>query len=146
VHAKVCVIDDWLLRVGNCNIKSCSMGFDTECDVAVVAQDAATRRSVAGVRNALVAEHLSASPDGLAREIERRGSMVQAMDALNSPGGRGLRRVAPKDQNALADMVAQSKLFDPRFDDDARAHKGVTSRHVVIDLGLAVAGYLLWRM
>ncbi len=146
VHAKVCVIDDWLLRVGSSNINSRSMGFDTECDVAVVAHDSATRRAIAGVRNVLMAEHLGASPDGLAREIERRGSMVQAMDALNTPGGRGLRRVARKDQNALADMVAQSKVFDPRYDDDARARKGVTSRHVVIGLGLAVAGYLLWRM
>ena len=35
VHAKIMVIDDRLLRVGSSNLNNRSMGFDTECDLAV---------------------------------------------------------------------------------------------------------------
>ena len=146
VHAKVCVIDDWLLRVGSSNINSRSMAFDTECDVAVIGEDAETRRIIAEVRDQLAAEHLGTSPARLSREASRLGGLIPAMDALNRPGGRGLRRIAPKEENLLADMVAQSKIFDPRYDEDAVARRGVTSRHLAIGFGLAVAGYLLWRM
>ena len=146
VHAKVCVIDDWLLRVGSSNINSRSMAFDTECDVAVIGEDDATRQAIAGVRNGLVAEHLGASPEILARAVETRGSLVRTMDALNPPRGRGLRRLEKRGENPLADLVAQSKIFDPRYDENAMARRGVTSRHLVLGLGLAVAGYLLWQL
>ena len=42
--------------------------------------------------------------------------------------------------------VAQSRVFDPRYDEDAVARRGVTSRHIAIGVGLAVAAYLLWRL
>ena len=146
VHAKVCVIDDWLLRVGSSNINSRSMAFDTECDVAMIGENAATRRIIAGVRNRLAAEHLGVSPELLAQECARLGSLVPAMDALNRQRGRGLRRLEPKEENLLADIVAQSRVFDPRYDEDAVARRGVTSRHIAIGVGLAVAAYLLWRL
>ena len=37
VHAKVLTIDDRLLRVGSSNLNNRSMGFDTECDLAIEA-------------------------------------------------------------------------------------------------------------
>ena len=110
------------------------------------ALDDATRQAIAGVRNGLVAEHLGASPEILARAVETRGSLVRTMDALNPPRGRGLRRLEKRGENPLADLVAQSKIFDPRYDENAVARRGVTSRHLVLGLGLAVAGYLLWQL
>lgn len=41
VHAKLMVVDDSFLRVGSSNIDRRSMGFDTECDVAISRPDAA---------------------------------------------------------------------------------------------------------
>ena len=35
VHAKIMVIDDRLLKVGSSNLNNRSMGFDTECDLAI---------------------------------------------------------------------------------------------------------------
>lgn len=43
VHAKVFVVDDRLLKIGSSNIDNRSMGFDTECDVAI---EAASGRNV----------------------------------------------------------------------------------------------------
>ena len=37
VHSKVLVVDDRLLRIGSSNINNRSMGFDSECDVAIEA-------------------------------------------------------------------------------------------------------------
>ena len=38
VHSKVMVVDDRLLRIGSSNLNNRSMGFDSECDVAVEAE------------------------------------------------------------------------------------------------------------
>lgn len=62
VHAKVSIIDDRLLRVGSSNIDRRSMGFDTECDVALLAETAADRRAVTALRDDLLAEHLGRDP------------------------------------------------------------------------------------
>ena len=45
VHSKVCFIDDRLLRVGSANLNNRSMGLDTECDLAVEAEEPATENS-----------------------------------------------------------------------------------------------------
>ena len=37
IHSKTVVIDDRLLRIGSSNLNNRSMGFDTECDLAVEA-------------------------------------------------------------------------------------------------------------
>ena len=37
VHAKVLIIDDRYLRIGSSNLNNRSMGFDTECDIAIEA-------------------------------------------------------------------------------------------------------------
>src|SRR3546814_6501214 len=39
VHAKVMVVDDRSLRVGSANLSNRSMGFDTECDLILLARD-----------------------------------------------------------------------------------------------------------
>ena len=38
VHSKVMVIDDHLLRIGSSNLNNRSMGFDSECDIAIEAR------------------------------------------------------------------------------------------------------------
>ena len=61
VHSKVAVIDGCFLRVGSSNINNRSMGFDSECDLAVEGTEkrpdicSATQK----LRNSLAAEHLA---------------------------------------------------------------------------------------
>jgi len=57
VHAKVLIVDERFLRIGSSNLNNRSMGFDTECDLAIEASVAAERDTIASVRNRLIAEH-----------------------------------------------------------------------------------------
>src|SRR5690606_35650257 len=63
VHAKIMVIDDRLLRVGSSNLNNRSMGFDSECDLAMEAvegdsDETRLRKAFHAIRDDLLAEHL----------------------------------------------------------------------------------------
>ncbi len=62
VHAKIMIIDDWLLRIGSSNLNNRSMAFDTECDLSLevrpgMAGELAVRREISGLCHDLLAEH-----------------------------------------------------------------------------------------
>ena len=69
VHAKVLVVDEHFLRIGSSNLNNRSMGFDTECDLAIEAANAAQRRSIASVRNRLLAEHWGSDEKSVAAAL-----------------------------------------------------------------------------
>jgi len=50
VHSKVMIVDDALLRIGSANLNNRSMGTDTECDLAIEAQDEGQRHDIATIR------------------------------------------------------------------------------------------------
>jgi len=119
VHAKVMVVDDRLLKVGSSNLNNRSLGFDTECDLSIEARPGAVGgadlgRTIVGLRNDLVAEHLGVENAVLEREIERAGgSLVRAIEALRSDG-RSLVPFAPPETNAVEEaMLAENQLLDP---------------------------------
>jgi phospholipase D1/2 len=74
VHAKVMVIDDLLLRIGSSNLNDRSMGFDTECDIAIEGVEETTREAILSFRHRLVAEHLGTTPDAVAEAWAARGT------------------------------------------------------------------------
>jgi phospholipase D1/2 len=83
IHSKIMVIDDEVLRIGSANLSNRSMGVDTECDVAVVANgDARYRAGVRRVRDRLMAEHLGADAADIRRAVERTGSLRGAVDGF----------------------------------------------------------------
>jgi phospholipase D1/2 len=85
VHAKVMVVDDVLARVGSANLSNRSMGFDTECDLAVEAEgQGPVAAGIRQLRDRLLAEHLGVSPDVVATAIAERGSLIAAIEALPS--------------------------------------------------------------
>ena len=69
VHAKVLVVDDRFLRIGSSNLNNRSMGYDTECDLAIEAESAAQRDSIASVRNRLIAEHWGSDEESVRAAI-----------------------------------------------------------------------------
>lgn len=92
VHAKLCIVDDAIARVGSANLNNRSMGFDTECDLAVEADgNANVSAAIAHFRNRLLAEHLDVSPREVAEAFEREGSVAAAIAAL----AHGKRRLLP---------------------------------------------------
>ena len=120
VHAKILIVDDRLLRVGSSNLNNRSMGFDSECDIAVAASaaDSDRRSTITGVRNDLLAEHLDCSREEVAGAIEAAGgSLVRAVRALGAANAesrrRSLKPVVPAPNSVLDDFAAESRLLDP---------------------------------
>jgi len=113
VHAKLMVVDDCLLRVGSANLSNRSMGLDSECDLAfeaVSGSDAAA--AIARVRDELLAEHLDAEPEAVARAIEDHGSLIGAIDAL-ARGERTLCRLDTDVPPEIDRLVPEAALIDP---------------------------------
>ena len=120
VHAKILIVDDRLLRVGSSNLNNRSMGFDSECDIAIAASAAEVdrRNTITDVRNDLLAEHLDCGRDEVAGAIEAAGgSLVRAVRTLCAANAgsrrRSLKPVVPAPNSVLDDLAAESKLLDP---------------------------------
>jgi phosphatidylserine/phosphatidylglycerophosphate/cardiolipin synthase-like enzyme len=112
VHSKVIVVDDRFLRVGSSNLNNRSIGLDTECDVAVEARNGAQARAVAHLRDRLIAEHIGVAPERLTLEIERRGSLVAAIEGLGGGRQRLLSFEAMSDEGP-SHPVPGTRLLDP---------------------------------
>jgi phosphatidylserine/phosphatidylglycerophosphate/cardiolipin synthase-like enzyme len=117
VHSKVFVVDDRLLRIGSSNLNNRSMGFDSECDVAIEADPNGpdrddVRRQITAVRHQLVAEHLGVSVAELERALAACRSFLKAVEELR---GRG-KTLRPFTERTIADEagpLAENDLMDP---------------------------------
>lgn len=117
VHAKILVIDDRLLRIGSANFNNRSMGFDTECDLAIEASVSASdcstvAENIRTFRDELLAEHLDIECDTLRKTLERNGgSFVAAIETLRRDEARSLvpLTMPPPDATPLN----ESELLDP---------------------------------
>ena len=150
VHAKVMIVDDGVLRVGSSNIDDRSMGFDTECDIAFEGTHENAREAIRAFRLSLLAEHLDTDPDTVAEAWEREGSLVAAIDTLNSSEGRGLRVIEPKEETWTGKLLADTRMFDRRYErgENTRTGEGIRPRHLAAAAGVGVvlvAGWLAWR-
>jgi phosphatidylserine/phosphatidylglycerophosphate/cardiolipin synthase-like enzyme len=114
VHSKVMVIDDRLLRIGSSNLNNRSLGFDSECDVAIEASADRddVKQLIVNTRNDLAAEHLGVTPEAFRDEATTRDSFLQAVEALRGTG-RSLRRFTEFMVSADASPFAENDLMDP---------------------------------
>jgi phosphatidylserine/phosphatidylglycerophosphate/cardiolipin synthase-like enzyme/uncharacterized membrane protein YdjX (TVP38/TMEM64 family) len=113
VHSKVLVVDDALVRIGSSNQNNRSMGLDSECDLAIEATGSEeVRRRIARFRNRLLAEHLGAAPERVAKAIGEGGSLGRAIDALRNPG-RSLEPLLIEEEDLLEELIPESSLLDP---------------------------------
>ena len=113
VHAKVVIVDERLVRVGSSNVNNRSMGFDTECDVAFEARTHEQRALARRFRLRLLAEHLGTEPEVVEREWRERGSLIAAIEACRTDGGRGLVPIEAEPMLPPERAVAEATLFDP---------------------------------
>jgi phosphatidylserine/phosphatidylglycerophosphate/cardiolipin synthase-like enzyme len=117
VHSKVLVIDDRLLRIGSSNLNNRSMGFDSECDVAIETESSNSehddiRRQITSVRDQLVSEHLGVSVDEFERAMLQCRSVIKAIESLLGQG-KTLRPVTEQTVSGEASGLAESDLTDP---------------------------------
>jgi len=82
VHAKVLIVDDTFLRIGSSNLNNRSMGYDTECDLAIEAADAAQRDSIVSVRNRLIAEHWGSDEKSVRAALAEGESVLASLESL----------------------------------------------------------------
>jgi uncharacterized membrane protein YdjX (TVP38/TMEM64 family) len=110
------IVDDRLLRVGSSNLNNRSMGVDTECDLALEADNPRHERAIAALRTRLLAEHLGRPAAEIARRIQAGGSIVAALDAMRG-GTRSLEEIpsAPPVDPLLPDP----EMLDPERPIDA---------------------------
>jgi phosphatidylserine/phosphatidylglycerophosphate/cardiolipin synthase-like enzyme len=117
VHSKVMTIDDRLLRIGSSNLNNRSMGFDSECDLAIEAEpnhaDADdVRREVLSLRNRLLSEHLGVSVGDFEHAVARHRSLRAAVEELRGDG-RTLRPFTEETIAGEASPLAENDLMDP---------------------------------
>lgn len=144
IHAKVMIVDDTMLRVGSSNIDRRSMGFDSELDVTLIASTPAHRDCIRRLRASLLAEHLGRPEDQVARVIEKRG-MIAAIQTFNHRRRRGLRKVPRRRAGVFARWLADTRIFDPRYDRGAPRRTGFTGRHLTIGAAVVGLAVLAWR-
>ena len=117
VHAKLTFIDDRQLRVGSANMNNRSLRLDTECDLVVLADDAAVSATIVGIRDSLLAEHLDVAQSVIAKAIAASGSLIDTIEKLRGPG-RSLRPYEPKDLAGIEKWLADNEVLDPENPDE----------------------------
>ena len=115
VHAKITIVDGEVIRVGSANLNNRSMGFDSECDVAIdsaLAANANAGKPISAILHDLLAEHLAVPPARVRREIDRSGSLIEAIEALRGKG-RTLVPLDPGDPGEIGEALADNDALDP---------------------------------
>jgi len=113
VHSKLIIVDDVFIRVGSSNLNNRSVGLDTECDLAIEATTAASRRAIVDIRNQLLAEHLATDKDIVADKVAATGSLIGAVEALNTKP----RRLCPFEaltHKGPVRPVLGTRILDPK--------------------------------
>ena len=144
VHSKVSIIDDRLVRAGSANLNSRSGGFDTECDLAIEAEegDETVPRVIRAFRHRLISHYIGATSEAFAEAVQRLGSMGAAVEALDDPDARRLKPFVPRGKSLLSRFVARWGIGDPAGPHDAwrpwRRHEALREerarlRHLALD-------------
>lgn len=112
VHAKLMIVDDRFLRIGSVNLNRRSRGLDTECDLALEADDAKAEATIAGVRARLLGEHLDVDPTEWMSTMAAEGSLIGAIDRLNRRP-RGLHQIRDPRPDGPTQAIPFTWVFDP---------------------------------
>jgi phospholipase D1/2 len=159
VHSKIMIIDDTFVRVGSANLNNRSMGFDTECDLAVeIPANNAADNGIVMLRNRLLAEHLETTPDLVGETIGLHGSLLRAIEILSGKV-HTLEVLGKKTEHSEIAELHEIKLIDPeepvqldRMMDQMlinEAAQSISSRTIKIKLAITVlifaALIALWR-
>ncbi|HMB17231.1 MAG TPA: VTT domain-containing protein [Pelovirga sp.] len=113
VHSKIMVIDDDLMTVGSANLNNRSMGFDTECNLALAAEGQThVQQAISGFRNRLLAEHLGTTREKVASGLEENEALLATVAALNN-NERSLQDLPQIETDTLAEILSVNEIVDP---------------------------------
>ncbi|MGE5339188.1 MAG: VTT domain-containing protein [Gemmatimonadota bacterium] len=113
VHSKLLIADDELVTIGSANFNNRSMGFDTECNLAIeAAGDERVRAAIRKLRHRLLAEHLGTDAAAVARAERRNGGLLAVIAGLRG-GDRSLVVLEPEVSAALDAIIPPGEYVDP---------------------------------
>jgi len=113
VHSKILIADDKLLTVGSANLSNRSMGFDTECNLAMAADGCKrTAETIAGFRNRLLAEHLGCDVEAVAAYSKKSNSLLSTIKSLAS-NDRSLKKLPVGENKTFMIPLTPSTIIDP---------------------------------
>ena len=116
VHAKVTVVDDVLLRIGSTNLNNRSLGFDTECDVAIAPEDEAGRAAIRRFRHRTIGHFIGVSGEVFEAAEALVRSTGQAIQSFDSGRMSPLGATPP---SMIQRTIAEFQLGDPTSPKDA---------------------------
>ncbi|MBL8552822.1 MAG: phospholipase [Phenylobacterium sp.] len=117
VHSKTSIFDDRIVRIGSANLNNRSIGYDSELELAVEADEDEARLAVGAFRDRLVGHFMGVTGDMVSKTRRERGGLCAAIDHLNR-GGR-LKPVDPRRGSAMQEFFANLHLGDPSDPSDA---------------------------
>jgi phospholipase D1/2 len=114
LHAKLMIVDDRFVRIGSSNLNNRSMGLDTECDLAIEARSGETRvcTAIHAFRNRLLGEHLDVGAAEIDAQVQARGSLLGAVEALRG-SGRTLAALELRLPGQISAILTDVELVDP---------------------------------
>jgi phosphatidylserine/phosphatidylglycerophosphate/cardiolipin synthase-like enzyme len=116
VHAKLAIIDDAVLRIGSANMNNRSSGFDTECDLTLMADgpdETASRAGIAALRTRLIAHWLGCAEDLVDETLARAQGLGPAIELLRASGHCRLLPIPTRRLGPIAALIADYHLGDP---------------------------------
>lgn len=149
VHSKVMVVDNRIARIGSANLSRRSMGLDSECDLVVADEQAATV-----LCSDLLSEHLGAACDVVAESLTGDG-LIATIERFSD----GKRHLAPLEisasdiEQALLEPIAKiADLEKPIVRPSSNDKDSATPRTAIAGwlfrgvVGLAIAFWVYWAV
>jgi len=113
LHSKLYIADDEVATIGSANLNNRSMGFDTECNLALFAGgEKKTAEAIAGLRNRLLAEHLGSEPEIVADCYRKTGSLLSVVEKLNKED-RFLQELPDPEDSSFMETLPAHMIVDP---------------------------------
>lgn len=111
VHAKLMIVDDKALRIGSSNLSNRSLGLDSECDLAIIANDEDTATAIRDLRRRLLAMFMSVRPEQVAAAeeaaAERGEGLTDAIEALRAEENTASHQTTNRLQPVCGDSEPQ---------------------------------------
>jgi phosphatidylserine/phosphatidylglycerophosphate/cardiolipin synthase-like enzyme/uncharacterized membrane protein YdjX (TVP38/TMEM64 family) len=115
IHSKIMIVDDRLVIIGSANLSNRSMGFDSECNLAIETESTHKITSaIETLRNRLLAEHIDVSKEVLATRLAEKISLIETIESLST----SRRRLSLLDRHPslpldTASIVQKRRWLDP---------------------------------
>jgi len=116
VHAKMSIYDDQVLRIGSTNLNNRSLGFDTECDVAVEPGTEAGWETIRDFRHRTLGHWIGVEGEAFAAAEALTGSVGLAVQRFENGRMQVLGATPP---SSVEQVIAEFQLGDPTSVRDA---------------------------